>query len=63
MAGGMAQVLEHLPIKCEALSLQPSTRKKKNQIDYLIYRKNKSISFLYKSSEMNDRPKIEIQSN
>jgi hypothetical protein len=29
MAGGMAQVAEHLPSKCMALSSNPSTEKKR----------------------------------
>uniref|UniRef100_A0A8C0ZRY8 Ig-like domain-containing protein n=1 Tax=Castor canadensis TaxID=51338 RepID=A0A8C0ZRY8_CASCN len=31
-AGGMAQVVEHLPSKCEALSSSPSTTKKKRNV-------------------------------
>jgi hypothetical protein len=34
--GGVAQVVEHLPSKCEALSLNPCTEKKKRKKwDYL----------------------------
>jgi hypothetical protein len=29
-SGGVAQVVEHLPSKCEALSSKPSTTKKKS---------------------------------
>jgi hypothetical protein len=30
-AGGVAQVIQHLPSKCEALSTNPSTTKKKKR--------------------------------
>jgi hypothetical protein len=32
MAGGMTQILEHLPSKHKALSLNPSTTKKKKEV-------------------------------
>jgi hypothetical protein len=34
-AGGMSQVVEHLPTKCEALSSNPNTTKKKKMPPYI----------------------------
>jgi hypothetical protein len=36
-AGGMTQVVEHLPSKCEALNPNPSTKKKKKKRTYVFY--------------------------
>jgi hypothetical protein len=37
MAGGVAQAVEHLPSKCEALDSNPSTAKKKRKKSHKMY--------------------------
>jgi hypothetical protein len=52
-AGSMAQVVEHLPTKCEALSLNPITAKKSEyQIskNKTIQNKNKTKKLKYNTS-------------